>query len=130
MLFRSYDSLWSLLTSYLSLLAPAPFINATFTTKWLSFQAVCSLLRILHDEPLTRALCNVIEPKELPKPRPIGNMLLIFLFTACTLCALFILWRRADALRRVVSHGSSRVCHIRTSDVLFKMLTSHYPPTA
>jgi len=29
---------------------------------------------------------------------------MIFLFTTCTLCALFILWRRADALRRVVSH--------------------------
>ncbi|EDR07010.1 uncharacterized protein LACBIDRAFT_299239 [Laccaria bicolor S238N-H82] len=45
------------------------------------------------------------EPKESPKPQPIGNMPIIFLFTACTLCALFILWRRADALRRVVSHS-------------------------
>ncbi|KIK00386.1 hypothetical protein K443DRAFT_611264 [Laccaria amethystina LaAM-08-1] len=45
------------------------------------------------------------EPKESPKPQPIGNMPLIFLFTACTLCSLFILWRRADALRKVVSHS-------------------------
>jgi len=29
---------------------------------------------------------------------------MIFLLTTCTLCALFILWRRADAFRRVVSH--------------------------
>ncbi|KAF8229461.1 hypothetical protein L208DRAFT_1402241 [Tricholoma matsutake] len=28
----------------------------------------------------------------------------IFVFTTCTLCLLFILWRRADTLRRVVSH--------------------------
>jgi len=44
------------------------------------------------------------EPKESPKPQPIGNMPMIFLWTTCTLCAIFLLWRRTDALRRVVSH--------------------------
>ncbi|KAJ3506592.1 hypothetical protein NLJ89_g6787 [Agrocybe chaxingu] len=31
-------------------------------------------------------------------------MPLIFLVTTCTLCGLFLIWRRADTLRRVVSH--------------------------
>ncbi|KAK7045405.1 hypothetical protein VNI00_007658 [Paramarasmius palmivorus] len=44
------------------------------------------------------------EPKTSPKPQPIGSMPLIVLFTTCTMCALFILWRRADALRTVISH--------------------------
>ncbi|KAF9054065.1 hypothetical protein BJ165DRAFT_1307864, partial [Panaeolus papilionaceus] len=44
------------------------------------------------------------EPRESPKPEPIGSSLLLFLFTIGTLCLLFILWRRASALRRVVSH--------------------------
>ncbi|KAF8900416.1 hypothetical protein CPB84DRAFT_1708934 [Gymnopilus junonius] len=44
------------------------------------------------------------EPRESPKPQPIGNMPMLFLLTTCTLCGLFILWRRADALRRAVSH--------------------------
>ncbi|KIM41857.1 hypothetical protein M413DRAFT_139366 [Hebeloma cylindrosporum] len=44
------------------------------------------------------------EPKESPKPQPIGNMPMIFLWTACTLCAIFLIWRKADTLRRVVSH--------------------------
>ncbi|KAJ6492912.1 hypothetical protein C8R47DRAFT_1214185 [Mycena vitilis] len=45
------------------------------------------------------------EPKESPKPQPMGgNMPMIFLFTTCTLCFLFIIWRRASALRSVISH--------------------------
>ncbi|KAF7321122.1 hypothetical protein HMN09_00200100 [Mycena chlorophos] len=45
------------------------------------------------------------EPKPSPKPQPMGgNMPMIFLFTTCTLCFLFILWRRASALRAVISH--------------------------
>ncbi|KAF7297370.1 hypothetical protein MIND_00970500 [Mycena indigotica] len=45
------------------------------------------------------------EPKPSPKPQPMGgNMPMIFLFTTCTLCFLFILWRRASALRSVISH--------------------------
>ncbi|EAU87795.1 hypothetical protein CC1G_09414 [Coprinopsis cinerea okayama7 len=44
------------------------------------------------------------EPKESPKPQPIGNQPLIFLITTCTLCGLFLLWRKAEAVRRVVSH--------------------------
>ncbi|KAJ7699297.1 hypothetical protein B0H17DRAFT_1049378 [Mycena rosella] len=45
------------------------------------------------------------EPKESPKPQPMGgNMPMIFLITTCTLCFLFILWRRASALRSVISH--------------------------
>ncbi|KAJ7146213.1 hypothetical protein C8R44DRAFT_9469 [Mycena epipterygia] len=44
-------------------------------------------------------------PKQSPKPQPMGgNMPMIFLFTTCTLCFLFILWRRASALRSVISH--------------------------
>ncbi|KAF9458692.1 hypothetical protein BDZ94DRAFT_1270014 [Collybia nuda] len=43
-------------------------------------------------------------PRESPKPQPIGNMPMIILFTTCMLCVLFILWRRADTLRKVVSH--------------------------
>ncbi|KAG6905842.1 hypothetical protein DXG01_000417 [Tephrocybe rancida] len=31
-------------------------------------------------------------------------MPLIVLFTTCMMCVLFILWRRADALRSVVAH--------------------------
>ncbi|KAK7447065.1 hypothetical protein VKT23_014277 [Stygiomarasmius scandens] len=44
------------------------------------------------------------EPKTSPKPKPIGNMPLIVLLTTCTLCLLFLLWRRADSLRSVISH--------------------------
>ncbi|KAL0574031.1 hypothetical protein V5O48_007915 [Marasmius crinis-equi] len=44
------------------------------------------------------------EPKPSAKPQPLGNMTLIVLLTTCTLCGLFILWRRADSLRAVVSH--------------------------
>jgi len=44
------------------------------------------------------------EPKESPKPQPIGNELFIFLFTICTICILFLLWRRANNLRTVVAH--------------------------
>ncbi|KAJ7092469.1 hypothetical protein B0H15DRAFT_834045 [Mycena belliarum] len=52
------------------------------------------------------------EPKESPKPQPIGgNMPMIFLATACTLCFLFILWRRASALRSVISHQLKTITH-------------------
>ncbi|KAI0920625.1 hypothetical protein AcW1_002311 [Taiwanofungus camphoratus] len=44
------------------------------------------------------------EPRQAPKPQPLGNLPLIFLFTTCTLCAVFILWRRASSLRTVVAH--------------------------
>ncbi|KAJ3742843.1 hypothetical protein DFH05DRAFT_1400430, partial [Lentinula detonsa] len=44
------------------------------------------------------------EPKTSPKPQPIGSITLIILLTTCTCCALFILWRRAEAFRAVVSH--------------------------
>ncbi|EMD34897.1 hypothetical protein CERSUDRAFT_116433 [Gelatoporia subvermispora B] len=44
------------------------------------------------------------EPRTAPKPQPLGNFPLFFLFTTCTCCALFILWRRASALRTVVAH--------------------------
>ncbi|TCD67737.1 hypothetical protein EIP91_011979 [Steccherinum ochraceum] len=42
------------------------------------------------------------EPREGSKPQPIGNDLFLFLFTLCTLCAVFLLWRRASSLRSVV----------------------------
>ncbi|KAL6302573.1 hypothetical protein BKA93DRAFT_818391 [Sparassis latifolia] len=44
------------------------------------------------------------EPRESPKPQPLGNFPLIFLFTTCTCCVLFLLWRRASSLRTVVAH--------------------------
>ncbi|KAI0076885.1 hypothetical protein K474DRAFT_1574244, partial [Panus rudis PR-1116 ss-1] len=44
------------------------------------------------------------EPKESPKPQPLGNEPFLILFTVCTLCAIFILWRRARAIRAVVGH--------------------------
>ncbi|EIN05230.1 hypothetical protein PUNSTDRAFT_107513, partial [Punctularia strigosozonata HHB-11173 SS5] len=44
------------------------------------------------------------EPKSSPKPQPIGNAPFIFLFTTCTLCAVFLLWRRASSLKRVIQH--------------------------
>ncbi|KAF9074378.1 hypothetical protein BDP27DRAFT_1416261 [Rhodocollybia butyracea] len=44
------------------------------------------------------------EPKTSPKPQPIGDISLIILFTTCTCCILFILWRRADAFKAVISH--------------------------
>ncbi|KAF6750301.1 hypothetical protein DFP72DRAFT_1048347 [Ephemerocybe angulata] len=45
------------------------------------------------------------EPKPSPKPEPIGSMAWVSLITICTLCGLFILWRRADALRKVVARS-------------------------
>lgn len=44
------------------------------------------------------------EPREGNKPQPLGNFGLIFIFTTSTLCLLYLLWRRASALRAVVSH--------------------------
>ncbi|KAF9262012.1 hypothetical protein L218DRAFT_960620 [Marasmius fiardii PR-910] len=44
------------------------------------------------------------EPKESPKPQPLGNMLFVVLITTCTVCGLFILWRRVEGVRAVVSH--------------------------
>ncbi|KIK43655.1 hypothetical protein CY34DRAFT_58353, partial [Suillus luteus UH-Slu-Lm8-n1] len=44
------------------------------------------------------------EPREGNKPQPLGNFGLIFMFTTFTLCLLYLLWRRASALRAVVSH--------------------------
>ncbi|KAK7688662.1 hypothetical protein QCA50_008200 [Cerrena zonata] len=44
------------------------------------------------------------EPKESPKPEPIGNTPILILFTVCTLCAIFLLWRRASAIKAVVGH--------------------------
>ncbi|OBZ74421.1 hypothetical protein A0H81_05531 [Grifola frondosa] len=44
------------------------------------------------------------EPRPAPKPQPLGNIPLIFLFTTCALCAIFLFWRRASTLRTVVAH--------------------------
>ncbi|KAI0633017.1 hypothetical protein C8Q77DRAFT_1121091 [Trametes polyzona] len=44
------------------------------------------------------------DPRPGHKPQPLGNAPLIFLFTTCTLCAFFLLWRRANRLRSVVAH--------------------------
>ncbi|KAJ7203658.1 hypothetical protein GGX14DRAFT_461715 [Mycena pura] len=52
------------------------------------------------------------EPKQSPKPQPMGgNMPMIFLVTMCTLCFLFILWRRASALRSVITHQLKTITH-------------------
>ncbi|KAL0952628.1 hypothetical protein HGRIS_006876 [Hohenbuehelia grisea] len=50
------------------------------------------------------------EPRKGTKPEPIGNFPTLFLFTTCTICALFLLWRRADTLRRVVA----QTLHLKT----------------
>ncbi|OSX58002.1 hypothetical protein POSPLADRAFT_1174005 [Postia placenta MAD-698-R-SB12] len=47
---------------------------------------------------------NPGEPRQAPKPQPLGNFPLIILFTTCTCCVLFLLWRRASSLRTVVAH--------------------------
>ncbi|KAJ7271101.1 hypothetical protein C8J57DRAFT_297685 [Mycena rebaudengoi] len=58
------------------------------------------------------------EPKDSRKPQPMGgNMPMIFLFTTCTLCALFLLWRRADALRSVISHQLKTLTHSNTGAI-------------
>ncbi|KAI0758925.1 hypothetical protein C8Q74DRAFT_273017 [Fomes fomentarius] len=44
------------------------------------------------------------EPRPTTKPEPLGSFPLIFLFTTCTLCAVFLLLRRASAIRTVVAH--------------------------
>ncbi|KAI0691798.1 hypothetical protein BC835DRAFT_98912 [Cytidiella melzeri] len=44
------------------------------------------------------------EPRKAPKPQPMGNFAMLFLFTTCTICALFLLWRRASSVRMVVAH--------------------------
>ncbi|KAJ6625988.1 hypothetical protein B0H10DRAFT_1999802 [Mycena sp. CBHHK59/15] len=52
-------------------------------------------------------------PKESPKPQPMGgNMPMIFLFTTCTLCGIFLLWRRASALRSVISHQLKTIARL------------------
>jgi hypothetical protein len=45
-----------------------------------------------------------VEPHESPRPEPIGSMPMIALSTICALCGIYILWRKSDSLRRVVSH--------------------------
>ncbi|KAG2151017.1 uncharacterized protein EDB93DRAFT_1140650 [Suillus bovinus] len=44
------------------------------------------------------------EPQDGNKPQPLGNFGIILFFTTSTLCLLYLLWRRASALRAVVSH--------------------------
>ena len=44
------------------------------------------------------------EPRPTTTPEPLGNFPIIFLFTTCTLCAVFLLYRRASELRTVVAH--------------------------
>ncbi|KAJ7161061.1 hypothetical protein C8R46DRAFT_1106390 [Mycena filopes] len=60
------------------------------------------------------------EPKESPKPQPMGglNMPMIFLITTCTLCLLFILWRRASALRSVISHQLKTITHSQSEGAI------------
>ncbi|KAK0237296.1 hypothetical protein EDD85DRAFT_770616, partial [Armillaria nabsnona] len=44
------------------------------------------------------------EPKASPKPQPIGNVPMILLLTTCVTCVVFLLWRRANQLKTVISH--------------------------
>ncbi|KAK2460455.1 hypothetical protein APHAL10511_007620 [Amanita phalloides] len=44
------------------------------------------------------------DPRQSPKPEPIGNLTMILLFTTCAMCIIFLIWRKADSLRSVVSH--------------------------
>ncbi|KAG7441236.1 uncharacterized protein BT62DRAFT_908824, partial [Guyanagaster necrorhizus] len=44
------------------------------------------------------------EPKASPKPRPIGNVPMVLLVTTCVACIFFLLWRRANQLKSVISH--------------------------
>lgn len=57
------------------------------------------------------------EPRTSPKPQPLGNFAFIILFTTCTLCLVFILWRRANALRTVVSHKYVAIDRLLASTV-------------
>ncbi|KAH9851311.1 hypothetical protein C2E23DRAFT_860755 [Lenzites betulinus] len=57
-----------------------------------------------HLVPTMPVLQVAGEPRPSTKPEPLGNAPLVILFTTCTLCALFLLWRRAHALRSVVAH--------------------------
>ncbi|KAJ7607357.1 hypothetical protein FB45DRAFT_948144 [Roridomyces roridus] len=51
------------------------------------------------------SMAPVGTPKESPKPQPMGgNIPVIFLVTTGTIVLLFVLWRRAAALRSVISH--------------------------
>ncbi|PCH43137.1 hypothetical protein WOLCODRAFT_138210 [Wolfiporia cocos MD-104 SS10] len=49
-------------------------------------------------------MAPVGEPRQAPKPQPLGNLPFIILFMLCTLCAVFLLWRRASTLKAVVAH--------------------------
>jgi len=59
----------------------------------------CQLSFLLHDSEMAPG-----DARPSPKPQPIGNFPLIFLFTTCGLCAVFILWRKSDSIRAVVAH--------------------------
>ena len=66
-------------------------------------------LEVRKTDFLYRTLCMLVitpssEPRKAPKPQPLGNIPFIFLFTTCTLCVVFLLWRRASTLRKVVAH--------------------------
>ncbi|KAH0579984.1 hypothetical protein H2248_002803 [Termitomyces sp. 'cryptogamus'] len=53
------------------------------------------------------------------RPQPIGNIPILFLFTTCTMCILFVIWRRADSLRGIVAH--------QWACFLFSFRRSHSP---
>ncbi|KAF9484168.1 hypothetical protein BDN70DRAFT_850209 [Pholiota conissans] len=65
------------------------------------------------------------EPKDTTGPEPIGHMPMIILLTTCTLCLIFILWRRADALRKIVSH---RLKTFRQTEGPIRLSTDDGPP--
>ncbi|KAJ6463554.1 hypothetical protein C8R45DRAFT_841307, partial [Mycena sanguinolenta] len=69
------------------------------------------------------------EPKESPKPQPMGgNMPMIFLLTTCTLCLLFILWRRASVLRSVISHQLKTINDARRGEGAIRLSEDDGPP--
>ncbi|KAJ7854723.1 hypothetical protein B0H14DRAFT_2756067 [Mycena olivaceomarginata] len=64
-------------------------------------------------------MAPVGEPKESQKPQPMGgNIPMMFLFTTCTLCFLFLLWRRAGALRSVISHQLKTISNSRAEGAI------------
>jgi len=78
-----------------------PFLTSTTTRKWhpsdVSFSS--------HVSKVERwTLMPDAEPRESPRPQPIGNMPLMTLLSICVLCGLYFVWRETYSLRRVVSH--------------------------
>ncbi|KAF8486861.1 hypothetical protein DFH94DRAFT_701188, partial [Russula ochroleuca] len=58
----------------------------------------------MNSAPLTATNLKSTEPRPAPKPQPIGSFPFILVLTTAMVCVLFIIWRRSDTLRTIVSH--------------------------